>query len=70
MLIHFKIKIIDEVGYNSYENEGLTYGENLSQAIARLEQWYGTENICEVLIDQFDDVIDFDELKELLKENI
>lgn len=70
MLIHFKIKAIDEDTYNSYEDEGFTYGETLNQAVARLEQWYGTENICELQVDQFEDVINFDELKELLKENI
>ena len=51
MFIHYKVKYFDEVDFQEMEEEGITSGKYISDAIERICDYYGKNNISSMYLD-------------------
>ena len=51
MFIHYKVKYFDEVDFQEMEEEGITSGKDISDAIERICDYYGKNNISSMYLD-------------------
>ena len=46
MFIHYKVKYFDEVDFQEMEEEGITSGKDISDAVGRICDYYGKNNMA------------------------
>lgn len=64
MLISFEIEFFDEIDQMVMTNKGITYGESLSDAVEKICDYYGADNVSFIKVEGLDEIITIDELKE------
>lgn len=68
MIIRYKIKYWDDCDKCVVKEGGLVESTNLGEAVNRIVDYYGEENICEISVYECENIIPDPEIKDFFKE--
>ena len=51
MFIHYKVKYFDEADFQEMEEEGITSGKDINDAVEKISDYYGKNNISSMYLD-------------------
>ena len=68
MLVRYNIKYWDEMERAILNEQGLTTGENLGNAVNKICDWYGANNVHEITVYECEEVLIDEEIKDMMSE--
>lgn len=66
MLVRYKVRYWDEIDHNIRNEQGLTIGESLGDAVNRICDWYGKTNIAEITVYECEELLVDEEIRDMV----
>lgn len=68
MLVRYKVQYWDEIDHNIRNEQGLTIGENLGDAVNRVCDRCGKSNVSEITVYGGEEILVDEEIRDMLSE--